>query len=262
MSDFFLGLRLFVRGFGMWGRSPRLMALGAIPGLIVSAVYLAAIVTLAVFVPGIAEWATPFADEWDAVWRDGVRVLVGVAIVAAAIAVGALTFAAVTLTVASPFSEQIARLTDRRLGAAPEGADERFWTALGRGIGDGVVLVGTALLSGVAVFLLGLIPLVGGVLGWTTGAVLGGRALAIELTGTPGDDRGLTLTQRQRLLASRRALSLGFGIGAYLSFLVPGGAVVATPALSAGGVLLLRELVGEPTQPTPPPRTTQPTRER
>ncbi|MGO2110294.1 MAG: EI24 domain-containing protein [Pseudoclavibacter sp.] len=250
IREFFRGVGLYLRGFKIWASDPGVMLLGAIPALIVGLFFLTAVIALAFAAPGIAEWATPFADPWDEVWRTGLRIVVAVAIVAAAVAIGVMTFAAVTLAVASPFTDRISRVTEQRMGNAPEPIDEPVWRAIRRGVGDGLVLVGTGLVNGVLAFLLGLIPVIGGVLGWTTGALLGGRALAIELTGTPGDARDMPIGERQRLLASRRALTLGFGVCAYLTFLIPGGAVIGTPALTAGGTLLLRELVGEPTTVT------------
>lgn len=97
--------------------------------------------------------------------------------------------------------------------------------------------------------LLGFVPVVGQVVGLIVGALVGGRALALELTGFAGDARGLSLAERRRLLGEHRAVSLGFGVAVYLAFLIPGGAVVATPAATAGATLLLRALRGEPTLP-------------
>lgn len=247
VREFLLGIGLFFRGFGTWFRNPRLMLLGAIPGFVVGLFFLAGVITLAIMSGSIAAWATPFAQEWDPFWRDALRVVVAVALVAASVAVAVLTFAAVTLAVAAPFTDRISRETDRRLGGAPEPVDEPVLRAVRRGIFDGLVLIGTGLLTGVIVFLVGLIPLVGGPIGWMLGGLLGGRALAIELTGTPGDARGIPLADRQRMLAERRALALGFGVCAYVMFLIPGGAVVGTPAATAGGTLLMRELMGQPT---------------
>lgn len=249
IREFFRGAGLFLRGFGMWARNPGMMLLGAIPGLIVGLLFLGLLIGMVFWAPSIAGWVTPFADGWEPRWRDALRVLVTVAIFAGALAVGVLTFAGVTLAVASPFIERISQRTERELGGIPSPVDEPFWRSVRRGVRDAAVLIGTGIVTGALVFLIGLIPVVGGVLGWATGALVGGRALAIELTGTPGDARGIALRERQRLVASRRALSLGFGACVYLAFLVPGGAVLATPASAVGGTLLLRELVGEPTRP-------------
>lgn len=78
--------------------------------------------------------------------------------------------------------------------------------------------------------------MVGGVFG----AVVGGWLLALELTGTPFDARGLRLRDRRRALGRIRARTLGFGIATWVLFLVPLGAVVAMPAAVGGATLLMR----------------------
>lgn len=248
IGEFFRGVGLFFRGFTTWATSPGLMALGAIPALIVGLVFLGALVGVMAWAPGAVEWATPFAGQWDEGWRVTLRVALSIALIAGTVALGVMTFAAITLTVAAPFIDRISELTERRLGGIENRIDETVWTSIKRGVRDGLVLIGTGIVTGLIVTVVGLIPIIGGVLGWTTGAFVGGRALAIELTGTPGDARGITLRERQRMLGERRPLALGFGVCAYLMFLVPGGAVVGTPAAAVGGTLLLRELVGEPTR--------------
>ena len=112
---------------------------------------------------------------------------------------------------------------------------------------DAVVLIGMAIGTALVVFLVGLLPLVGTVLGLAVGAVLGGRALARELTGIAGDARGMSLADRRALLRSKPWRTLGFGIVAYLLLLVPGLAVIATPVAIVGATLLVRDLRGEPT---------------
>ena len=248
LREFFLGVSLFFRGFSLWAADPGLMVLGAIPALIVGLVLVAWIVGLAVVAPALAEWLTPFAEGWDGPWTAVLRIALTIAIVAAGVFLGVMTYAAVTLTVSEPFRERISQLTERRFGGIAAPVETPFWRGVARGIGDGLKLFATGLVTSLLVFVIGLIPVVGGVLGWTTGAFVGGRALAIELTGTPGDARGIPLVERQRLLARRRAVALGFGVCCYLMFLIPGGAVIGTPAATAGGTLLLRELLGEPTR--------------
>lgn len=225
------------------------MLTGAIPALLVGLAFLGLLVGMVFWAPSLATWVTPFAEGWDPVWRESTRILVAVAFFAGAVALGVLTFAGVTLAIAAPFTERISKLTEARLGGIARPVEEPFWRSLRRGVRDGLVLVGTGIVTGLLVFLIGLVPVIGAAVGWTTGALIGGRALARDLTGTPGDARGISLAQRQKLLASRRALSLGFGVCAYLTFLIPGGAVLGTPAATAGGTLLLRELLGEPTRP-------------
>ncbi|NQX13190.1 EI24 domain-containing protein [Microbacteriaceae bacterium VKM Ac-2855] len=231
----------------MWGRSPKLMLWGAIPPLVVGAVFVAGFVVLITNLTGLAAAVTPFADDWAPPWAETTRILAGIALLAAAGVLLIALFAAVTLAVGDPFYERIWRRVETDLGGVPDEVETAFWPGVRRAVRDGIVLVATSLLIAILVFAIGFVPVVGQIAGIVAGALVGGRTLAIELSGFAGDARGLSLRERRRLLASRRGLSLGFGIAVYLTFLIPGGAVVTTPAATAGATLLLRELRGEET---------------
>jgi CysZ protein len=248
LRDLALGARLFGRGFGTWFRSPRAMLLGAIPPLIVGLVFVGVLVLVLTRIDGVVRALTPFVDGWDEAAAGTVRLLLSVAAVGAIVALGVVLFAAVTLLVGDPFYERIWRGVENELGGVPDEHETGFWRGLGRTLRDSSVLVGTSLAIGVVLVLLGIIPVVGQIVGLVAGALVGGRALALELTGFAGDARGLALRDRRRLLGERRAVSLGFGIAVYLAFLIPGGAVIATPAATAGATLLLRTLRGESTE--------------
>ena len=247
ISELFAGAGLFLRGFGTWARDPGLMLLGAVPALIVGTLMLGLVVFLSFHVGGWAAALTPFADTWDAFWSDALRLALALGILVGVVVLCVLTFAAVTLTVGEPFYERISRSVDRRLGGAPEGEEPGFWASARKGVRDAVVLIGMAIGTALVVFVVGLLPLVGTVLGLAVGAVLGGRALARELTGIAGDARGMSLADRRALLRSKPWRTLGFGIVAYLLLLVPGLAVIATPVAIVGATLLVRDLRGEPT---------------
>ena len=248
LRDLALGARLFGRGFGTWVRSPRAMLLGAIPPLIVGLVFVGVLVLVLTRIDETVLALTPFADQWEEAWAGTVRLLISIAAVGALVALGVVLFAAVTLLVGDPFYERIWRGVENELGGVPDEHETGFWSGLGRSLRDSGVLVATSLGIGVVLVLLGVIPVVGQVIGLIAGALVGGRALALELTGFAGDARGLALRDRRRLLGERRAVSLGFGIAVYLAFLIPGGAVIATPAATAGATLLLRTLRGESTE--------------
>ncbi|MWV49070.1 hypothetical protein GRS96_07240 [Rathayibacter sp. VKM Ac-2803] len=252
LRDMALGARLFGRGFGTWLRSPRSMLLGAIPPLIVGLVFAGVLVLVVSRVDGVVTALTPFLDGWSDAWAATARLLLAIAVVGAVVALGVVLFAAVTLLVGDPFYERIWRGVENELGGVPDEHETGFWRGIGRSIRDSGVLVATSLAIGVVLVLLGLIPVIGQIIGLIAGALVGGRALALELTGFAGDARGITLGERRRLLGEHRAVSLGFGIAVYLAFLIPGGAVVATPAATAGATLLLRTLRGESTERVPP----------
>lgn len=248
LRDLALGARLFGRGFGTWFRSPRAMLLGAIPPLIVGLVFLGVLALVLTRIDAVVLALTPFADGWSEPWGGTFRLLLSIAAVGAIVALGVVLFAAVTLLVGDPFYERIWRRVENELGGVPDEHESGFWSGLGRSLRDSAVLVATSLGIGVVLVLLGVIPVVGQLVGLIAGALVGGRALALELTGFAGDARGLALRDRRRLLGERRAVSLGFGMAVYLTFLIPGGAVVATPAATAGATLLLRTLRGESTE--------------
>ncbi|MCR8670186.1 EI24 domain-containing protein [Agrococcus sp. HG114] len=247
LSEMLAGAGLLLRGFGTWARDPRLMLLGAVPALIVGTIMLAAVILLSLQAGGWAAALTPFADGWDALWRDLLRAALALGIVVGVIVLCVLTFAAVTLAVGDPFYERISRSVDERLGGAGAAAELGFWRSAAKGVRDAVVLIGMAIGTAAVVFVVGLIPVIGSILGLAVGAVLGGRALARELSGYAGDARGMSLAERRALLRSRPWRSLGFGMLAYLLLLVPGVAVVATPVAVVGATLLVRDLRGEAT---------------
>ena len=87
------------RGHRLWITSPRLMLLGPIPVLGVSAVYATGIVLAVLNLEVIANWATPFAFGWTEPWRNDIRLPVAVALVGGVVLFAVFTFAAVTLVV-------------------------------------------------------------------------------------------------------------------------------------------------------------------
>lgn len=240
MRDLLRGVGDLGRGFRFWATSPRLMLLGALPALIVGAVWIGLLVALLSDLDALAAWLTGFADRWAPAARTAVRVAAGLALVVLALVVAALSFTAVVLTVGDPFYERISRRVEERLGDAPADRDEPLLRGLLRAARDGVALLVASVVVGLLSFLLGLIPLVGPLVGGAFGAVVGGWFLAVELTGTPFDARGFRLRDRRRALRGVRARTLGFGIATWLLFLVPFGAVVAMPAAVAGATLLTR----------------------
>ena len=92
--------------------------------------------------------------------------------------------------------------------------------------------------------LIGLIPFVGGVLGFVTGVLLTGWLLADELTSRALSARGLDRRARRELLRTNRARALGFGVPTQLCFLVPLGAVAVMPAAVAGSALWAHAALG------------------
>ncbi|CAN5522548.1 sulfate transporter CysZ [soil metagenome] len=244
MRSFLSGTAYLGRGLRLWITSPRLMLLGAIPALVVGAVYATGIVLLLLNLDGVAAVATPFATGWTEPWRRDIRILVSVAIVGGVLLFAVFTFAAVTLAVGDPFYERIWRATERSLGADPPDDGLPWW----RSVLGGLRLFALTVLVGGLLFAGGLIPVVGQIIVPVLGAFIGGWFLAVELSGFAFESRGIDLRERRRMLAVTRSRTLGFGVLTYLLFLVPFAAVVIMPAAVAGATLLARDAL----PPAPP----------
>lgn len=254
VREFLSGIGLLGQGLRTWATAPRLMGLGIVPAIMVGAAALIGLIVLGVNLQALTTWVTPFAGDWGEPWRTGTRILAGVALVGIALLLVITTFTTVTLIVGAPFYERVWRHVEEQAGDVPSGPQLGFWRTVRRGIGDGIrMLLPTV---GVAVLLLplGFIPLLGQVLVALLAAVFGAWFVTVELTGMAFDARGYSLRERRAQLRARRAMTLGFGVGVYLLFLVPLGAVLVMPGAVAGATLLTRRVVDEPTAAgaTPP----------
>jgi CysZ protein len=240
LRQFLAGMGLLGRGLGMWVTSPKLMFLGAIPALVVAAVYGVLLVLLLTQIDALATWITPFAEEWEATWRTGTRLIAAAALMAGAVLLAVFTFTAITLTVGDPFYEKIWREVEERLGDAPPDSGDPFWRSVPRGIGNGLRLLLLTASVALPLFVLGFVPVIGQTVVPVLGVLFGGWFLAVELTGFAFDARRVSLRERRRMLGVRRPTALGFGVATYLLFLIPFGAVVVMPAAVAGATLLSR----------------------
>lgn len=238
---FFAGIGFLGSGLARWGTSPRLMLLGAVPALIVGVVFATGIVLLAINLQSLVVWSTPFADPWSEPWQTIVRIAVGAAFVGLAVLLIVFSFTALTLAVGDPFYERIWRDVEAQAGGLPAGSP-RSWAAV---LVDGLRMIPRALLGGIVLFLLGFVPIVGQTVVPVATALFAGWMLSIEFTGRALEWRGFALRERRRILAGDRAGALGFGVATYLLFLLPLGAIVATPAAVAGGTLLARSVLPE-----------------
>lgn len=243
LRNLFAGVGYLARGFARFGTDPRVMWLGAVPALIVGALYAAVIVVLAVNLDGIVSALTPFAD--GAPWEPLVRIAAGLALVALSVIVLVSTFAALALAVGGPFYERIADRVSRSLGESASPAPETA-PSFRRGLAAGLRLFALSILVGVLVFAAGLIPVVGQTLVPALGALFGAWLLALELTGIAFDARGLTFRDRRHLLGRRRARAIGFGLATYLLLLVPFAAIFVMPAAVAGATLLAHDAAEYP----------------
>lgn len=250
-SQFVAGLRMLGRGLALYGRSPRLVLLGVLPALIAFALLVVGFVALGYFIGDIARAVTWFADGWTSWARDLARVLAGIAVLGVAALLAIIGFTAFTLAIGDPFYEKIAEEVDDRCGGLRGAVDLPWWRELLLGAGESLRLFAFSAAVGVVLFLAGLLPAVGQTVVPVIGALVGGWALAVELTGVPFARRGMRLRDRRQILHRHRPLAMGFGVGVFVCFLIPLGAVLVMPAAVAGATLLTRHILGEPNVPSP-----------
>ena len=249
MREFARGVALLGRGFAYWTRRPGMMALGLLPAAIVAVVFLSGLVALGTSLPAITEAVTPFADGWPGLWATVIRVAVGTAMLGAALVLLAVSFTALTLLIGEPFYERIWRTVESDLGSSGIEADYGFW----RSIRDGLVLLGRGVGIAVLAALLGLVPVVGGILSTILAVTLTGWLLTDELTSRALTARGIGRPARRDLMRRHRGRVLGFGVATQLCFIVPLGAVVTMPAAVAGSTLLARSLLEADSAAAPRP---------
>ncbi len=236
LRQFFSGVGLLARGFGFWRRRPAVMWLGLIPAAIVFALVVAGLITLGIQLPALVEWATPFADAWDAFWASSLRIALAAITFAGAVLLAAVTFTALTLAIGDPFYERIWRAVELDLGGEVPDRGAGFW----RAVADAAALIALGVVAALVVGVVGFVPLVGSIAAPVLGVVLSGWLLARELTARAFEARGMTPEDRRAVLRGRRAQLLGFGVATQLCFLVPLGAVFTMPAAVAGSTMLAR----------------------
>lgn len=244
LSNFFTGTGLVFRGIGLVARSPRLLALGLVPGIIALIVVLTALGTLFYFIGDVSAVVTWFADDWSKDPRNAIRLVAAIAIGLVSVIVAVLTFTALTLTIGDPFYESISKRVDDQFGGAPE-ADAPWHRTLVWNLADSLRLVALSVAVSVVLFLLGLIPAIGQTVVPVIGWFIGGWLLAVEISGVPFNRRGLRLRDRRRMLRANRALALGFGVPIFLVFLIPFIAVLVMPGAVAGATLMTRRVLGQ-----------------
>lgn len=253
MGDFVTGVRLFARGGGIVLRSPRLLALGAVPALITTALFLGALVALVSGLDTIAAALTPFADDWGTDARRVARVLAGITVLLGAAVVGVVAFTALTLLIGGPFYERLSELVEDGLGGVERPAALTWLQLTVRGLRDSVLLVSASVLCTLPLLLAGFVPVFGQTVVPVLAVCVGGWVLALELVGVPFHRRGLRLGDRHRALRRRRALTLGVGVPAYVLCAIPFAAIVVMPIAVASGTLLAREVLARDPDAALPP---------
>jgi CysZ protein len=242
MRDLTAGMRYLGRGQRWVLGHGRWFGFGLLPALVALVLYVAALTALAFYADDIAAWATPFADGWDGLWRDSLRVLFAVLLWLGALLLSVLTFTAATLVIGDPFYEKLSEQVEESEGGAPSGPDRPMWAEVWISLRDSLYVLWRMLLFTVPLFFLGFVPAIGQTVVPALGFAVSGFFLTLELVSVAMQLRGIPVRERLRILRTRKALALGFGVPLVLAFLVPLVAVLLMPGAVAGAALLVRDL--------------------
>jgi CysZ protein len=246
VRDFFVGFSYMFRGLALYTRSPGVMLLGLLPALVSFGILAAGFVALLTWDGNLTTLLTPYANSWPDGVKTVFRALVEVAVLGAWLLASVLCYTAITLFLGEPEYQVISRRVDELAGGVPGGTIKiPFWKAMPRSALGSARLLLVTVPGGVLAFLIGLIPIAGQIVGPVLYALVGGWAVAIELTGIPFERRRYTGRQARAMLRSRRSASLGFGLAAFLCFLLPGPDILLMPGAVAGATMLVRDLCGD-----------------
>ena len=247
VEDLVIGAGLLPRGLSLIARRPRLFLLGAIPPAITSVIFTGLLIALITQLRPLVDWLTPFADDWDRGLATTVEVLVGSAVVAAAVLIMVISFTTLTLALGSPLYDKLSESVEREFGDVPE-LDESVARGVLRALRQALVLISVAILGALVLFVSGFLPVIGQTVAPVLSAIFGGWMLGIELVGAPFERRGLLrLSDRRAAMRIRRFRVLGFAVPTFLLLAIPFVGIVVFPVATAGGTILARQLLSEPT---------------
>ncbi|HEX2158399.1 MAG TPA: EI24 domain-containing protein, partial [Actinomycetes bacterium] len=248
-----------LRGIGLFLGTPGVRLLGILPVVLAALLVLALLGLLVVYLDELAGALTPFADRWDESSRTLVRVGergqgAGLALLLGSMAVLVVSFTVIAQIIGQPFYERISDRVEHQLGVQrdPERLDAPWWWTFPRASLESALLLALTLACTAPLFVLGLIPVLGQTVVPVLQALVAGFFLAVELLAIPLERRGLRLAGRLRFVWRHRAQTLGFGVTAFLLFLVPLMNVLAMPGAVVGATLLVRRLSGEEAGPPGP----------
>jgi CysZ protein len=241
------GAGLLARGLGLIVRRPRLFLLGAIPPAITSVIFVGALVLLFTELDPLVRFITPFADRWESGSASLIRVLIGLTLAGGVVLLMVISFTALTLALGSPLYDKISESVDAEFGEAPH-LDEPVSRGVWRNVRQSLGLIGIAAVVAPLLFVAGFVPAIGQTVVPVASAVFGGWMLGIELIGSAFERRGrLRLADRRDAMQRKRLRVLGFAVPTFLLLAIPFAGIVVFPVATAGGTLLARQLLAEPT---------------
>jgi CysZ protein len=150
------------------------------------------------------------------------------------LAAGVIAGLALALLLSAPVLDALSRRVERLVrGSVPEGSRGLRWEIV-QSLKGSLFLVAAAPL----VFVLGLVPVAGPLLGFVWGAYV----LAYQETDSPLTRRGLDFARRRHWHRAWRWESLGFGLAGMAVLVVPFANLLLAPALTVGGTRLVLEI--------------------
>jgi CysZ protein len=249
MHDLTAGARYLGKGQRWVATHGRWYGFGLLPALVALVLYVAVLVVLAVFAMDLADWATPFADDWASPWPGLLRGLFVALLLAGGLALSVLTFTAVALLIGEPFYEALSEQVEISGGGGPDAPRRPLWRELWTAATESLYVLSQALLFSIPLFFLGFVPLIGQTIVPAVGFAVSGFFLTVELTAVALQRRGVAVRERLALLRGHKLLALGFGVPLVLLFLVPLVAVFVMPGAVAGATLLVRDLLADEEEP-------------
>ncbi|WP_455356253.1 EI24 domain-containing protein [Streptomyces sp. SYSU K217416] len=253
MRDLGTGFGYLMKGQRWVGGHGRWFGFGLLPGLVALALYIGALVGLGYGADDLSAWATPFADDWSSPWQGLFRGFLTALVFALGLFLAVITFTAVTLLIGQPFYESLSEQVDIAEGGTAPESGLPLWRELWISARDSLRILLRVVGFGIALFVLGFIPVVGQTVVPVIGFCVSGFFLAHELTAVALQRRRIDQKARLAMLRERRMLALGFGVPLVLAFLVPLVAVFLMPGAVAGATLMARDLVNDtPDTPSAP----------
>jgi CysZ protein len=193
------------------------------------------------------DWLTPFADGWARGLATAMRVLVGAALLSGAALLMVISFTTLTLALGSPLYDKLSESVEAEFGEVPE-LKESVARGIFRALRQAVALIAISAVGALVLFATGFVPVVGQTVVPVVSAIFGGWMLSIELVGSAFERRGmLKLADRRLAMRSRRVRVVGFAVPTFLLLAIPLAGAIVFPIATAGGTLLARQLLDEPT---------------
>ena len=212
----------------------------------------------------LAAWATfsgldGVLDRWLPAALDWLRWLLYPLLGLLLLVLGMFTFTLLANLLLAPFNGLLAARVERLLtGRDPSGSGRGAWSEMRRSLGQEVRRLGYIAVRVLAVFALGLVPVVG-VVAAPLALLLGAWLLAMEFAGNVLGNWGWSLQQQRDFLRTHRWTFLGFGFASMGLALVPVANFALVPAAVAGSTALCLRLCAvhgggpdTPAAPAPP----------